>query len=254
MGQRASNSAAGLQSQRTSKHKIHPLPHSTRPRHAAKGITLTVQDPSSSQHTGARAVEVTTSTVQETSSTTVVEKGSSIAPGSSKRTYKAPDPLEVNDYVVARIHKLSRATGNKKGKLVPQVVGPFCIEAFADFTHQVALFVDGNGLTWKKRTADLSKYDIDDIVDDVGPSKTSAADIVVAAHAQLVVIRSILQIIAVPHAAPFAILNLTKLTCGADVVVAAYASGLTTSWHKWYSILFRMACTYFFWEGVGSQL
>lgn len=71
---------------------------------------------------------------------------------------------------MARSLKLTRATGGKKGKLVPQVEGQYCIAEFTDATHQITTLVDGNGLTCKMRTADLSKYEIDDIVDNVEPS------------------------------------------------------------------------------------
>ena len=68
--------------------------------------------------------------------------------------------LQVNDYVVARIHKIVRTAGEKKGKLVPIVEGPFVIDDFTDETRQVAVLLDADGKTWKKRTADLSKHDI----------------------------------------------------------------------------------------------
>ena len=87
-----------------------------------------------------------------------------------KRGPRAPRPLQVDDFVVARIHKMVRTAGDRKGKLVPQVEGPYCIDRFTDDTHQIAILVDGGGLTWKKRTADLSLNDTSDIIDEVGCS------------------------------------------------------------------------------------
>ena len=91
-------------------------------------------------------------------------------PTTGKRGSRAPMPLQVDDFVVARIHKMVRTAGDRKGKLVPQVEGPYCIDRFTDATHQIDILVDGSGLTWKKRTADLSLYDTSDIVDEVGCS------------------------------------------------------------------------------------
>ena len=68
--------------------------------------------------------------------------------------------------MVTKIPKMARVAGDKMGTLVPQVEGPYCIDRFTDDTHQVAILVDGGGLSWKKRTADLSLYDTSDIFDD----------------------------------------------------------------------------------------
>lgn len=43
---------------------------------------------------------------------------------------------------------------------MPKVEGPYMIQEFTDDTHAVAIVVDANGLTWKKRSADLCLWDI----------------------------------------------------------------------------------------------
>ena len=67
-------------------------------------------------------------------------------PIAGKRGPREPRPLQADDFVVARIHKMVRTAGDRKGKLVPQVEGPYCIDRFTDDTHQVAILVDGSGL------------------------------------------------------------------------------------------------------------
>ncbi|DBA76672.1 TPA: hypothetical protein ACH3X2_008708 [Trebouxia sp. C0005] len=51
--------------------------------------------------------------------------------------------------------------GGQKGKLVPRVEGPYLIADFTDDTHRMAVVADGDGTKWKKRSADLSKWDMD---------------------------------------------------------------------------------------------
>ena len=72
----------------------------------------------------------------------------------------------MRDFIAIRIHKICRTEGNKKGncKLVPKVEGPYLIrdftQDFTDDTQAVAIVADANGLTWKKRTADLSLWEM----------------------------------------------------------------------------------------------
>ena len=68
--------------------------------------------------------------------------------------------LQLGDVIAIRIHKICRTEGNKKGKLVPKVEGPYLIQDFTDDTQAVAIVADASGLTWKKRTADLSSWEI----------------------------------------------------------------------------------------------
>ena len=49
-----------------------------------------------------------------------------------RRGSRAPRPLQVDDFVVAQIHKVVRTAGDRKGKLIPQVQGPYCIDRFTD--------------------------------------------------------------------------------------------------------------------------
>ena len=68
--------------------------------------------------------------------------------------------LKVGDFIAIRIHKICRTEGNKKGKLVPKVEGPYLIRDFTDDTQAIAIVADANGLTWKKRAADLSLWEM----------------------------------------------------------------------------------------------
>ena len=68
--------------------------------------------------------------------------------------------LQEGDFVAITIHKWYRTAGDKKGKLVPKVEGPFIIEGFTDATHAMAIVADANEVKWKKRTADLSRWDV----------------------------------------------------------------------------------------------
>ena len=76
----------------------------------------------------------------------------------SKKT-QATTKLQVGDFIAIRIHKICRTEGNKKGKLVPKVEGPYLVQDFTDDTQAVAIVADANGLIWKKRTADLSLWE-----------------------------------------------------------------------------------------------
>ena len=42
--------------------------------------------------------------------------------------------LRVGGFIAIRIHKICHTEGNKKGKLVPKVEGPFLIQVFTDNT------------------------------------------------------------------------------------------------------------------------
>ena len=64
----------------------------------------------------------------------------------------------MGDFIAIRTYKIYRTEGNKKGKLVPKVEGPYLIQDFTDDTQAVAIVADANGVTWKKGTADLSLW------------------------------------------------------------------------------------------------
>ena len=91
---------------------------------------------------------------------TEIPEGSKKASGRNSRKTPAMTKLQVGDFTAIRIHKICRTEGNKKGKLVPKVEGPYLIQDFTDDTQAVAVVADANGLTWKKRTADLSLWEI----------------------------------------------------------------------------------------------
>ena len=82
--------------------------------------------------------------------------------GRSGKKAQAMTKLQVEDFIAIRVHKICRTEGNKKGiaKLVPKVEGPYLIQDFTDNTQAVAIVADANGLTWKKRTADLSLWEM----------------------------------------------------------------------------------------------
>ena len=82
------------------------------------------------------------------------------ASGQNSRKKPAMNKLKVKDYIAIRIHKICRTEGSKKGKLVPKVEGPYQIQGFTDDTQAVAIVADANGLTWKKRSADLSLWEV----------------------------------------------------------------------------------------------
>ena len=44
--------------------------------------------------------------------------------------------LEVGDFIAVKIHKICRTEGEKKGKLVPKVEGPYMIQEFTDVLMQ----------------------------------------------------------------------------------------------------------------------
>ena len=79
--------------------------------------------------------------------------------GQNSRKAPAMTRLQEGDFVAIKIHKICRTDGDKKGKLVPKVEGPYLIQEFTDDSHMVAIVADANGLTWKKRTADLSLWE-----------------------------------------------------------------------------------------------
>jgi len=89
---------------------------------------------------------------------TKIPEGSKKASGRDSRKTPAKTKLQVGDFIAIRIHKICRTEGNKKGKLVPKVEGPYLIQDFIDDTQAVAIVADANGVTWKKRTADLSVW------------------------------------------------------------------------------------------------
>lgn len=80
--------------------------------------------------------------------------------GQSSRKKPAMNKLKVGDFIAIKIHKICRTEGNKKGKLVPKVEGPYLIQSFTDETRAIAIVADANGLTWKKRAADLSLWEM----------------------------------------------------------------------------------------------
>ena len=74
---------------------------------------------------------------------------------------KRPKRAEINegDFIVAKIHKLVRKEGERKGKLVPKAEGPYLVKGFTDDTKQMAIIADANGVSWHKRVADLSLWE-----------------------------------------------------------------------------------------------
>ena len=92
-----------------------------------------------------------------TESTRVTEEKTS---GQQGRKASAMTQLPVGDFIAIRINKMCRTRRDKKGKLVPKVEGPYLIQSFTGDTHTVAKVADANGVTWKKRTADLSFWEI----------------------------------------------------------------------------------------------
>ena len=89
---------------------------------------------------------------------TKIPEGSKKASGRDSRKTPAKTKLQVGDFIAIRNHMICRTAGNKKGKLVPKVEGPYLIQDFIDDTQAVAIVADANGVTWKKRTADLSVW------------------------------------------------------------------------------------------------
>ena len=55
-------------------------------------------------------------------------------------------------------HKVVRKEGERKGKLVPKVEGPYLVKGFTDETKQIAIIADANDASWHKRVADLSLW------------------------------------------------------------------------------------------------
>ncbi|KAI4252572.1 MAG: hypothetical protein L6R35_007581 [Caloplaca aegaea] len=89
-----------------------------------------------------------------------VPEGDKKTSGQSSRKKPAMNKLKVGDFIAIKIHKICRTEGNKKGKLVPKVEGPYLIQEFTDDTQAIAIVADANGLTWKKRAADLSLWEM----------------------------------------------------------------------------------------------
>ncbi|DBA90861.1 TPA: hypothetical protein ACH3X2_004265 [Trebouxia sp. C0005] len=76
-------------------------------------------------------------------------------------TNKKRSKIEINegDFIVAKIHKLVRTQGSRKGKLVPKAEGPYLVTGFTDESKQIAIIADANGVSWRKRVADLSLWE-----------------------------------------------------------------------------------------------
>lgn len=69
--------------------------------------------------------------------------------------------FDIDDFVVMKVHKTARKEGDRKGKLVPKAEGPYLVQRFTDNTRRMAILADANGLTWTRRTAELSKWELD---------------------------------------------------------------------------------------------
>ena len=66
--------------------------------------------------------------------------------------------IQVDDFIVVKVHKMVRKDGNRKGKLAPKAEGPYLVAGFTDDSKQVAIIKDAGGQTWTKRVADLSLW------------------------------------------------------------------------------------------------
>ena len=55
----------------------------------------------------------------------------------SSRKASVMAKLHVGDFVAIKIHKICRTQGNRTGKSVPKIEGPYIIEAFTDDTERV---------------------------------------------------------------------------------------------------------------------
>ena len=98
----------------------------------------------------------------------MADKGDEQAQDTGKTVEDAPESslgkrtlgteLQKGDFVAIKISKWCRTSGDKKGKLVPRVEGPYLISDFTDDTHTIAVIADANGTKWKKRSADLSLW------------------------------------------------------------------------------------------------
>lgn len=84
-------------------------------------------------------------------------KRTSDAPSHSKRRNKTE--LQVDDFIVVKVHKLVRKEGDRKGKLAPKVEGPYMVAGFTDENKQVAIIKDADGQTWTRRVVDLSLWE-----------------------------------------------------------------------------------------------
>ncbi|KAL3154529.1 hypothetical protein ABBQ32_013989 [Trebouxia sp. C0010 RCD-2024] len=82
------------------------------------------------------------------------------ASGQNSRKKPAMNKLKVGDFIANKVHKICRTEGNRKGKLVPKVEGSYLIQNFTDDTQAVAIVAGASELTWKKRTADLSLWEM----------------------------------------------------------------------------------------------
>ena len=67
--------------------------------------------------------------------------------------------IKEGDFIVAKIHKMVRTEGNRKGKLVPKAEGPYLVTGFTDESKQMAIIADANNIKWTKRVADLSLWE-----------------------------------------------------------------------------------------------
>ena len=74
----------------------------------------------------------------------------------SKRRKKTE--IQVDDFIVVKVHKMVRKDGNRKGKLAPKAEGPYLVAGFTDDSKQVAIIKDADGQSWTKRVADLSLW------------------------------------------------------------------------------------------------
>ena len=64
--------------------------------------------------------------------------------GQNSRKAPAMTRLQEGGFVAIKIHKICRTDGDKKGKLVPKVEGPYLIQEFTDDSHMVAIVADAN--------------------------------------------------------------------------------------------------------------
>ena len=132
----------------------------TAPKQAQNAMTQTTfdqedntinMDPSSSKAHANTATEPAPTVVPKT--THVKQER-----GQVKHKKRQPVVFEEGDFVAVKIHKINRKEGDEKGKLAPKAEGPFLITAFTDDTKQMAILEDATGVTWTKRTADLSLW------------------------------------------------------------------------------------------------
>ena len=82
-------------------------------------------------------------------------------PPEPQQRIKRPKKSEIKegDFIVAKIHKMVRTEGSRKGKLVPKAEGPYLVTGFTDESKQMAIIADANNIKWTKRVADLSLWE-----------------------------------------------------------------------------------------------